>query len=112
MDATVVNTITKIIVTCISISSLLIASLIPANVNTIYAPGFTKQKFEAIHVGMTEVEVNALLGRPFEVASSGLECWLYSKGGRPALIRAAFYESVRLCFQAGRVRWKGIYEFD
>jgi outer membrane protein assembly factor BamE (lipoprotein component of BamABCDE complex) len=45
---------------------------------TIYAPGYTEEKFSQVEIGMNSEEVYALLGPPLSIDSRAvLEMWLY-----------------------------------
>ncbi len=44
-----------------------------ARSDTVYAPGYSDEKFRSVHNGMTEGEVYAIMGKPIEV-------WTLSEG--------------------------------
>jgi len=51
--------------------------------STQYAPGYTDRAFRNVMVGMTEIEVFALLGRPLDVHAAGGKVYLwYSQPAR------------------------------
>ncbi len=71
---------------------------------TLWAPGFSEAKFAEVKIGMSSVEVTALLGAPLQkwcAQDGGLDCeWLYSWQDTPT---ADFDRRWVLFDQFGRV---------
>lgn len=93
-------------------------------IDTVFAPDFTKANYAAVQNGMSTTQVESLLGAPFRkqsikvtstaesqtfMAQDNAECWYYSRDG--ALVQADFsWFSYQVCFENNLVYLKQVRE--
>lgn len=54
-------------------------------IDTLYTPNFSYEKFQEIKKGMTKEQVKQILGDPFSIVKPGDERWGYSKNGKSGI---------------------------
>lgn len=62
-----------------------VATYFLARLHTEYAPNYSHNKFKQVKVGMSEPEVLALIGEPFE-RTPDRSCWLVERGEECAVV--------------------------
>jgi hypothetical protein len=98
-------------------------------IDTVFAPDFTKENFEKIQNGMTTQEVTQLLGEPLRLyknekilnlvngrgrtrqTSETAECWGYSWDGKLKGQADFSWYSYKVCFENNQVYLKLVEEF-
>lgn len=79
-------------------------------IDTIFASGYSKDKFDAVQVGTPQELVVQMLGEPFSKNGS---CWQYSKDGKLWPYADFSYFLYQICFtKNGIVESKPVIEFN
>jgi len=83
-------------------------------IDTIFAPGFSQQKFSQIEAGMTKQEILDILGEPLNIMGEhpALVCWQYSTDGKLWPYADFSYFLYQVCFQNNLVASTPVYEFS
>ncbi len=86
-------------------------------VDTIFAKDFAWEKFNRVELGMTQEQVEAILGKPLDKHNYGSNnpnyiCWRYSTDGKLWPYADFSYYLVQTCFKNGVVESKPVTEFN
>jgi len=86
-------------------------------IDTIFAKGFSWEKFKKVEIGMSQEEVKTMLGEPLKITDyegsiPGYVCWKYSTDGKLWPYADLSFYLVQICLTDGAVVSKPVTEFN